>query len=114
LNTLSCVLGVTDGTYNSCANDPPPGDGISSCYCGSNYPSVAACQGGSGVSAPPVNGACEQVILDGLGDTTSTSGSTVVAQITTTSLGSGRADAILKAAGSNSSPGTGACELCFQ
>jgi hypothetical protein len=112
LNTLSCILGVTDGTYNSCGNDPPPGTGVSNCYCGSNYPTVADCNGASGVAAPPVNGSCAGVIEDGLGDTASTPGSTVLGTIVTSGLGAGRADAILKAAGTSSA--TPPCALCYQ
>jgi hypothetical protein len=112
LTTLSCVLGVAAGTFTSCANAPYPGLGISNCYCGSNYPSLSACNGASGVTSPPVNGACENEILAGLGYTTSTTGSTVIGKITTTTLAAGLADLIFKNAGSNTT--TPSCPTCFQ
>jgi hypothetical protein len=110
LNTLSCILGVADGTFASCGNDPPPGDGISNCYCGSAFPTLSGCNGASGTA---VNGTCEGVILDGLGDTTATPASMVLGTIITTTFGTGRADAILKAAGTNNSD-TPPCPQCYQ
>jgi hypothetical protein len=109
LNTLSCILGLADATFASCANDPPPGDGLSNCYCGSAFPSIASCSGAAGTA---VNGACAGVILDGLGETTATPASMVLSTILTSSLATGRADAILKNAGANAS--SPACPQCYQ
>ncbi len=113
LNTLACLFGATDMSFVSCANDPSPGDGISNCYCGSSFPNVTSCNGAPALSSSGgVNGKCAQVILDGLGDTSSTAPSTVLKQITTPTLASGLADSIFKCAGSNAD--TPDCPQCFQ
>jgi hypothetical protein len=115
LNTLSCILGVSGGTFNSCGNTDgvTVTDGISNCFCGSNFTNVPACNAAPPISsAGGVNGTCDQVIVDGLGDTSGTSPATVLGQIATATLASGRADAILKAAGTNSS--TPPCAICYQ
>jgi hypothetical protein len=118
LYTLACILGApSEGGYtfpggsNSCGNMST--DGISNCYCGSNYTTTPACNGASGVSSPAANGPCEQVELDGLGLTTATSGSTVLGALTVKTSGSGMANAILKCAGTNAGAGA-SCTMCFQ
>jgi hypothetical protein len=111
-NVLSCILGVTDGTFVSCANAPSPGLGISNCYCGSNYTAISGCTAASGVSSPPVNGTCASLIAAGVGGDSTTPGSTVINELTTSTNGTGRADDILKNAGSNSA--SPACASCFQ
>jgi hypothetical protein len=122
LNTLACDLGVpasalgsappepaTDfpGAGVSCANSPT--DGIANCYCGPAFPTTVLCGAATGTT---VNGVCEQVELDGLGDTTATSPSTIIGVFTTPTSGSGMANAILKCAGTNAE--TPACPVCFQ
>jgi hypothetical protein len=121
LDTLACILGdaqqdgytwTNNGTFVSCGNDPSPGDGISNCYCGSAFPTVPLC---NGAAATAVNGACDTVIIDGLGDTSGATGTppaTVLTQNTTPSLAAGRADAFLKCAGTNAA--TPSCPQCYQ
>lgn len=112
LNTLACVFGVTDMSFTNCANDPSPGDGISNCYCGAAFPNVPSCNGAPALSsAGGVNGKCAQVIVDGLGDTSSEASATVLDQITTPTLASGLADTVLKCAGSNADQPE--CPQCF-
>jgi hypothetical protein len=116
LNTLGCELPAS--TAASCGNAPSSNvapaanDGVSNCYCGLNYPTASSCSAASGTSTPPVNGACETFEVDGLGLTQSTSGTTVLANYTVKTTGSGMANAILKCAGTNT--GTPACPQCFQ
>jgi hypothetical protein len=118
-DTLACIMGgpqqdgytwSNNGNYVSCGNDPSPGDGISNCYCGPAFPTTAACNTATGTT---VNGTCDQVIVDALGDTEGTTApATVIGQITTATLAGGRADAFLKCAGTNAA--TPACPMCFQ
>lgn len=123
LDVLACILGdpqqdgytwTNNGSFVSCANDPSPGDGITNCYCGSNFPTVPLC---NGATAAGVNGACEAVILDGLGDvepsgSSPTPPATVLTDNTTPTLAAGRADAFLKCAGTNAA--TAQCPQCYQ
>jgi hypothetical protein len=114
LNTLACVLGAPSqggytfpGGYASCADSPL--SGIANCYCGPAFPTTVLCGSASGAT---VNGVCEQVMLDGFGDTTATSSSTIIQVITTPTSGSGMADALMKCAGTNAT--TPACPMCYQ
>ncbi len=122
LNTLACVLGIPATDLGSAPPEPgadfPGGDvscgdsatsGISNCYCGAGFPTTVLCTAATGTT---VNGPCEQVILDGLGDTTASAPSMVIAAITTKTSASGMADNILKCAGTNTQ--TPACPVCFQ
>jgi hypothetical protein len=126
LNTLACILGIPYGDLSPVPPEPSadfPGgdvscgdltsDGIANCYCGSNYTTTPNCSGASGVSATPVNGVCEQVELDGLGLTPSTSGSVVLSPFTVKTTASGMANGILKCAGTNAGAGA-SCPVCFQ
>jgi hypothetical protein len=120
LNTLSCDLGVTNdvggaGSFASCANSPSPGLGIDNCFCGSNYnANLGGCNGASETTGAPVaNGACIATQIAGFtGATNTTLGSTIIGEITTVTQASGRANTILKNAGSNSSSPN--CAQCFQ
>ncbi len=114
LDTLACVLGgpsqdgyTFPGGYASCANSST--SGISNCYCGSAFPTTVLCAAASGTT---VTGPCAAVVLDGLGDTTATAPSMVLASITVKTNASGMADNILKCAGTNTK--TPACMMCFQ
>ncbi|HEV3191461.1 MAG TPA: hypothetical protein VGY54_13225, partial [Polyangiaceae bacterium] len=116
LNTLSCLLPASAAA--SCSNapssdmSPSANDGVSNCYCGSNYPTASSCAAASGQSTPPVNGACEALEVDGLGLNQSTSATTVLADYTVKTSGSGMANSILKCAGTNT--GIPACPQCFR
>jgi HYDIN/CFA65/VesB-like, Ig-like domain len=104
LNTLSCILPPT--TAASCALEPS--DGISNCYCGSAFPTIAECNGATGST---VNGVCVGVEIDGFGETATTAPSTILGKIAAKASGSGMANAILKCAGTNTT--TPACPQCF-
>lgn len=118
LDTLACIIGdaqqdgyswTNNATFVSCANDPAPGDGISNCYCGPAFPNVSAC---SGATATTVNGTCDTVIFDGLGGISgTTTPTTILSENTAPTLAAGRADAILKCAGTNAA--TAQCPQCF-
>jgi hypothetical protein len=114
LDTLACVLGgpaqdgyTFPGGYASCADSST--SGISNCYCGPAFPTTVLCAAASGTT---VTGPCAAVVLDGLGDTTATAPSMVLASITVKTNASGMADNILKCAGTNTQ--TPACTMCFQ
>jgi hypothetical protein len=109
LNTLQCLLST------NCANAPfdsfptGPNDGIANCYCGPVFPTAIACTSATGAT---VNGACAQVEVDGLGDTTSAGGGTILQFFTVKTLPSGMANAILRCAGTNTA--RPACPQCYQ
>jgi hypothetical protein len=92
LNTVSCILAT------SCASAATSG-----CYCGTAGVATA-CQGNP---APgPINGACEQVIADGLGFPPS-DGTDITKHLTDTTLPAGMADQIFQCALSNT------CTACL-
>jgi hypothetical protein len=113
LDTLSCIF--NSDCQNAAAQNAAATDGIGNCFCGPNQPTSTACaaaptiSGGPASSAP--NGACAAIELDGFGDTTSTSNTTVLSNFTTNTTGSGMANNIFGCAGSNT--GTFACPTCF-
>jgi hypothetical protein len=127
VSTLACALGVPASSLSPAplepASDFSPGngdaagvscgnsatDGVANCYCGAAFPTTVLCGAATGAT---VNGVCETVELDGLGDTTTTAPSTVIGVLTTPTSGSGMANAILKCAGTNAT--TPACPVCFQ
>jgi hypothetical protein len=142
LNTLNCITGSPQsgtpgaaGTANSaatatelaadCSNDQPPtGDGVFNCFCGSaetdtndckNASTVAAgvTTGGLGSASP--NGACISQIIAGLPSsvTTATGNGTIIQDLSNTAYGSGQAFQILQCAGTNLT-GSEACKVCYQ
>jgi hypothetical protein len=93
MNTVSCILSSSCATHAT-----------SACYCGTAGVATA-CQGNP---APgPINGACDQVIADGLGYPPS-DGTDITKHLTDLTLPAGMADQIFQCALSNS------CTACLQ
>jgi hypothetical protein len=135
LDALNCYLGSpqsgtagTGGTFSSatavslaadCPNEKPAG--IFNCFCGTNEPDVVNCKaagtvasmqtGGLGVASP--NGVCINQILAGTGATSSTINSTIINDMTNTTLGAGLASEFVQIAGSNLTAGA-PCPVCYQ
>jgi hypothetical protein len=141
LNTLNCILGSpqagtpgSTGTPNplataatlaaACANDQPPtGDGVFNCFCGSAETDTNDCKNGAtvaagvttgGLGSASPNGSCIIPILAGIpGVSPSTGNGKIIEDLSNTAYGSGQAFQILQCAGTNLT-GSEACKVCYQ
>ncbi|MGH7438789.1 MAG: hypothetical protein ACRENE_24140, partial [Polyangiaceae bacterium] len=107
LNALNCIF-PSDCQNAKATSGASASDGISNCFCGSDYPNTTAC---SAATSPAPNGSCYQTELDGLGDTSATAIATVLGAFTTRTTGAGMANAIFQCAGSNNA--VFLCPTCF-